>query len=93
MGYVLPSPQFTAIAVGDTMHMRDALSSEHGLSGRDASLMCQVTRQLTGLPWRGDNAELLQQAEHVKVHPIVGHPAIYDTKDARAGDVNCFASR
>ena len=56
MGYVLPRPQFTAIAVRDTMHKRDVQSSEHGLSGRDASLMCQVARQLAGLPWRGDNA-------------------------------------
>src|SRR5215469_8935617 len=51
-----------------------------------------LQRLLSGLPWRGDNAELLQQTEHVKVDPVVGHLAIHDTKDARACDVDCFAS-
>jgi hypothetical protein len=61
-----PLSHFTAIDVGDALLKRDVLSSEYGLPGLDAYLVCQVTRRLAGLPWRGDNAELLQQTEHVK---------------------------
>ena len=67
--------------------------AEYGLPGLDASLVCQVTRRLAGLPWRGDNAELLQQTEHVKVDPVVGHFPIHDPEDARGEDVDCVASR
>src|SRR5690349_20877317 len=48
---------------------------------------------LAGLPWCWHNAELLQQPKHVKVDPVVGHPTIHDTKDARGGDVDGFARR
>jgi len=91
--HYLPPSRFTAIDVRNALLKRDVLSSEYDLPGLDASLVCQVTRRLAGLPWRGDNAELLQQTKHIKVDPVVGHLAIHDTKDARAGDVDCFASR
>ena len=91
--YELPPSRFTTIDAGDALLKRDVLSCEHGHPGLDASLVCQVTRRLAGLSWSGDNAELLQQTEHVKVDPVVGHLAIHDTKDARAGDVDCFARR
>jgi hypothetical protein len=41
--YDLPPSRFTAIDVGDAMLKRDVLSSEYGLPGLDASLVCQVT--------------------------------------------------
>ncbi len=43
MVYDLPPSRFTAIDVRDAMLKRDVLSSEHGLPGLDAYLVCQVT--------------------------------------------------
>ena len=68
--YDLPPSCFTARDVGDGLLTRDVLSSKHGLPGLDASLLCQVTSRLAGLSWSGNNAELLQQTEHVKVDPV-----------------------
>src|SRR5690242_16241141 len=48
---------------------------------------------LAGLSWCRDNAKLLQQTEHIKVDPVVGHSAIHDPKNARAGGVDDFAGR
>jgi hypothetical protein len=67
--YDLPPSRFTAIDVRDALLKRDVLSSEYGLPGLDASLVCHVTRRLAGLPWRGDNAQLLQHPKSIVVGP------------------------
>src|SRR5262245_1144146 len=93
MGRVLPSSRFTGWGVCDAMHKRGVWPSAHGVPSPRNLPRIAGCRSLAGPSWRRDNAELLQQAEHVKIHPVVGHLAIHDTKYARAGDVNCFASR